>query len=1211
MPRRKNWDYFFEGASSILERQPAQVPVSRYPLLVGIDGRYEGVARRYPGHIRYPDSTSALGDGTDFNVDFCRPFVVARGAGTDGRVRGFVVGDYVNGDIEIWYRQDDDTDGEITKYSIIQNTKAVGKLRTTGLNEFQVLGTGVDSNSAFDFNLPAHLGTSSTVRVLCFETHDDGQGHGDQVYAGGVFTLAGSRTCYGIARYNQQIGNWEPVGLGFNGPVCALKSYGGKLYAGGKFTLADGQTANNFAVWDGLAWVEAGQGVDDAVYTLETWTHIAGGSSGTQFLYVGGDFDNVRASGTPLSCRKLAEYDDDDDDFNDVFGTDFGASDAVYALHDGGPVNDADALLPDALYVGGSFGTVGGQVMNNWGYITVSTATPTYNGVTDTGTSAVGVNDEVYCFQKQNVVGAGINHGQIRAGGKFDRHTGEVTATLKNHVFNWNGTTSNNVIQIYSGDFTGNYVNAWLNHSSGEVLIGGDFTEFNGTTCSGLIKNSVTDVDQETSGGWCFALHPVAEATVGLDSLLNYEVLWGGEYIISESPVSNGNLTWDLAIRGRYLYLLCSNGNHLVLYWDEPNSTWAVERFGVEQTLLDAATLAEGGVATDRLQAGAYRGAYRYYDPIRLRWTALSEPSADAAFSADKDNYKLTQAGGFSTIPSTYSKVEVFSTLSTLDENVAAGGQMYRAGRGSTNGTSATSSFNFIVGSDENKDDGNGTIESALSDSSLPTQPRYRIEREQVGEVGAVQACAHFQGVTFALEVEDAYLALRWSPSSRLEPENFPPINIFRTHITKADALSCRFIEAGDFLYLFGGDRVYRIQRAGLSVGVTQIARGYPFLHRDSIVTVGGRIYAATELGILELDARSGSGRVNNKFHKIFFDRWRGNLEASHLTKSLRLGYDARMECIYMHNRALGETLCFWLTTGKVSILMGTFSIDAIAEGQDLDDEVSHRSYFISSRRWFAEANWNPDPTLGEAQTISGFPLDTDQSDYKFNAQPTAVAEVSGNTRLTFGAGTPFTMNSSTTTLDAGPTCLAALSGGASGEVFKVLSSTSNTVTIEGDHTANIDTDTWVAFAPVIFGIVGSNLWKGRGIPDLRRRKKTMGMGYVVGRVNAPGHANHQQATIDSSLSHMRLGVMRNDDILANEPRAATDRVIFQAHKEVNGPTGALDTDRPSENWASIAADGTILYPYLLCLSSNLQFELYQIMLKGRTDQSEISGAGT
>jgi hypothetical protein len=103
---------------------------------------------------------------------------------------------------------------------------------------------------------------------------------GGDLYAGGVFTMAGGTAARGIARWNGS--SWSALGSGLNFPfVHALALSGTDLFVGGSFSRAAGSTVNNIAKWNGSSWSALGSGMNGYVTALA----VAGND-----LFVGGNF---------------------------------------------------------------------------------------------------------------------------------------------------------------------------------------------------------------------------------------------------------------------------------------------------------------------------------------------------------------------------------------------------------------------------------------------------------------------------------------------------------------------------------------------------------------------------------------------------------------------------------------------------------------------------------------------------------------------------------------------------------------------------------------------------------------------------------------------------------------------------------------------------------------------------------------------------------
>lgn len=108
---------------------------------------------------------------------------------------------------------------------------------------------------------------------------------GNDLYAGGAFSSAGSVTAKNIAKWNGTA--WSALGTGLGRyfgdlPVTAMVISGTRLIVGGRFVSAGGSNANNLAVWDGASWSEFGGGVSGKINALAaTGTNIVLGGSFT------------------------------------------------------------------------------------------------------------------------------------------------------------------------------------------------------------------------------------------------------------------------------------------------------------------------------------------------------------------------------------------------------------------------------------------------------------------------------------------------------------------------------------------------------------------------------------------------------------------------------------------------------------------------------------------------------------------------------------------------------------------------------------------------------------------------------------------------------------------------------------------------------------------------------------------------------------------
>lgn len=155
-------------------------------------------------------------------------------------------------------------------------------------------------------------GTLTTVRTLVIG--DDGS-----IYAGGVFTTAGSGAAANIARWNGSA--WSALGSGTNGVVYRSVFYNGNLLIFGVFTQAGDLTITKYAaIWNGTSWSHLDAVLPDGALAMtrrdeDLWIGMDG--SGTAYTSAQTVVTNsgsatvypiikiVRTGGTSASVRYL------------------------------------------------------------------------------------------------------------------------------------------------------------------------------------------------------------------------------------------------------------------------------------------------------------------------------------------------------------------------------------------------------------------------------------------------------------------------------------------------------------------------------------------------------------------------------------------------------------------------------------------------------------------------------------------------------------------------------------------------------------------------------------------------------------------------------------------------------------------------------------------------------------------------------------------
>jgi uncharacterized delta-60 repeat protein len=268
--------------------------------------------------------------------------------------------------------------------------------------------------------------------------------------------------------YNQPPGSPDTAfspSAGFNDSVLALALQSdGQIVAGGNFTLANGSTINRvarlntdgtldtgFMILNGLA------GADASVNALVSQTDDR--------IVVGGAFANIDGTIRHRVARLMT-----DGSLDTSFNPSSGADNTVFAL--------AETFISGSreIYVGGAFSTINGisspgvARLNNDGSLDTSFAT------------GLGASGTVYAVAAYPTNSAN-NAGQVLVGGAFTNFNNVVAVNLVR--LNVDGSVDTNFSLNFAANGT---VRAIAIQTDGNVLIGGDFTNVNGTAVNRIAR---------------------------------------------------------------------------------------------------------------------------------------------------------------------------------------------------------------------------------------------------------------------------------------------------------------------------------------------------------------------------------------------------------------------------------------------------------------------------------------------------------------------------------------------------------------------------------------------------------------------------------------------------------------------------------------------------------------------------------------------------
>lgn len=321
----------------------------------------------------------------------------------------------------------------------------------------------LNSNGTLDNTFNAGSGTNDAINVINIQT--DGK-----ILIGGNFTNYNGVSKNRIARLNTNgsLDNSFNSGSGPNGTVLSiipwrnnsfiiagLFSRVGTLEASGIYAL---QATGQSYTFDNV--LKNNQSLDKLGYIYPYISTVVVSRSITKDILIGGDFTSV-GSGLAFNYARL-------DSFgilkqNTTYGIANGSNNSIY-------INDIKVYQDDKILIGGQFTAYNGVTRNNIARLNA-------NGSLDNSfSSGTGSNNEIKSLALQT-------DGKILVVGLFTTYNG----ISRNRIarLNTDGSLDNS---FNPGTGANNTINTIAIQTDGKILIGGEFTSYNGVARKGFAR---------------------------------------------------------------------------------------------------------------------------------------------------------------------------------------------------------------------------------------------------------------------------------------------------------------------------------------------------------------------------------------------------------------------------------------------------------------------------------------------------------------------------------------------------------------------------------------------------------------------------------------------------------------------------------------------------------------------------------------------------
>jgi hypothetical protein len=201
---------------------------------------------------------------------------------------------------------------------------------------------------------------------------------------------------------------------------------------------------------------------------------------------------------------------------------------------------------------------------------------------------------------------------------------------------------------------------------------------------------------------------------------------------------------------------------------------------------------------------------------------------------------------------------------------------------------------------------------------------------------------------------------LRWSSTVELSPELFSPYGYYNLKNPGSEIIAITEL-AGNALG-FSKDRQFHLRREGRYIKVHELHVGYGITGPHAYHTVAAMTYFMTDKGLKSVGANGQLDDVRS-VNRIILDEWAGQLE------DVTMALDSSQSCLYIYNPTLGEAICMWFNTAKVSTLIDLPFTQCRSGYWPIDDTTKTAMWQLEPRAFFLQNA----PKDTDSDAISGW----------------------------------------------------------------------------------------------------------------------------------------------------------------------------------------------------------------------------------------------
>ncbi len=287
---------------------------------------------------------------------------------------------------------------------------------------------------------------------------------------------------------------------------------------------------------------------------------------------------------------------------------------------------------------------------------------------------------------------------------------------------------------------------------------------------------------------------------------------------------------------------------------------------------------------------------------------------------------------------------------------------------------------------------------------------------------------------------------MRWSSTTELVAENFPPSNRWVPQTPANEVIGMR--QVGNYMMGFSTDRIYRMGRQGALVRVEEGHLGYGLVGPYALETVGTTVYFVSGSGLKAVSMDGAIEDVTALDNLV-------NVDWSSTKSSIQLAYDARGQCMSIvkpdtgAGTANGYAAILWFGTNRITQLIDLPFRYAKTGNVQVGSYLERRALFVKR-----------DSTT----TFGVYIVDHERTG-------------GGNKNLCGGTAQNPAVTGTAPTVDATEYDCKAYQWSSVGGSDETASAGNGSVqTYQSNWATNIATNRYVSFAPIVQRWVGGNL---------------------------------------------------------------------------------------------------------------------------------------